>query len=87
MAADHELKPDTHWREAHRRFQSGHCTCGSWQYVASSTGSEERAAYNNLAARHKRHVAEETVTVERCPDHLEPVGGGRSCIACDGGVF
>jgi hypothetical protein len=25
--------------------------------------------------------------VERCPVHGEPVGGGRACIACDGGVF
>lgn len=27
------------------------------------------------------------VTVERCPQHQEPIGDGRSCIACDGGVF
>jgi hypothetical protein len=26
-------------------------------------------------------------TVPRCPVHQEPAGGGRVCIACDGGVF
>lgn len=25
--------------------------------------------------------------IERCPVHEEPVGDGRHCIACDGGVF
>jgi hypothetical protein len=25
--------------------------------------------------------------VERCPQHQEPIGDGRHCIACDGGVF
>lgn len=26
-------------------------------------------------------------TIERCADHMEPIGDGRNCIACDGGVF
>ena len=25
--------------------------------------------------------------VERCPQHQEPIGDGRHCIACDEGVF
>jgi hypothetical protein len=25
--------------------------------------------------------------IQRCPVHLEPIGDGRVCIACDGGVF
>ena len=27
------------------------------------------------------------VLIERCPVHAGPVGDGRHCIACDGGVF
>ena len=34
-----------------------------------------------------RHGPEDEIIVRRCPVHEEPVGDGRHCIACDGGVF
>lgn len=54
---------------------------------AAGLPAEELDALGVLRETIGKVLAEARPAVERCSVHGEPVGDGRACIACDGGVY
>jgi hypothetical protein len=59
----------------------------SWLLPWEELSEADRDVDRRIGRRLFQAGAGFALVVQRCPVHREPVGGGRVCIACDGGVF